>query len=184
MKTKRFLAALTFYVYNNFISNIPSYTLRNFYLRTILRIKLGRSTAVHMGCFFTGRHIEIGNHSVINRNCFLDGRIGIEIGDNVSISPEVFIISLTHNPQDEQFRVFGDKTIIKDYVWIGARAIINPGITLSTGCVVGSGAVVTKSFPPYSILAGVPAKIIGERNHQLNYQINYFPYFNSDIQPE
>lgn len=131
--------------------------------------------------FFTERQIFIGNHSFINRNCYLDGRGGIEIGDNVSISPEVYIISLTHDLSDEQFGVIAKKVVIKDYVWIGARALLMQGVTLHEGCVVAAGAVVTKSFEPYSIVVGVPAKFIGRRDVKANYTLIYFPYFNTDI---
>jgi acetyltransferase-like isoleucine patch superfamily enzyme len=134
-----------------------------------------------MGCFVTGCNISIGHHSVINRRCYLDGRIGIEIGNNVGISPEVYIISLTHDPDDKQFHTAGAKVVIEDRVWIGARAMLMPGVKLSEGCVVGAGSVVTKSFAPYSIVAGVPAKFIRERKRNDSYELNYFPLFDTDI---
>jgi acetyltransferase-like isoleucine patch superfamily enzyme len=178
---RRFLSALTFYLYNSLVTHLPSYTIRRLYLQHILRIRIGKQTAVHMGCFFTGKQIVIGNNCVINRDCYLDGRMGIEIGNSVSLSPGTWIVSLTHDPQDAMFAAVGEKVIIGNHVWVGVQALILPGVTLAEGCVVGAGAVVTKSFEPYSIVAGVPAEKIGERNQELNYSLSYFPYFNTDI---
>ena len=181
-RMRSFAVALTFYVYTEFLSHLPSYGLRNWYLKHILRLKIGDGAAIHMGCFFTGRQVSIGSHSVINRDCYIDGRGEVEIGDNASISPGAYIISLTHDPSDEQFGVIGKKVTIGDHVWIGARAIITPGVVLGKGGRVGAGAVVTKSFEPYSIVAGVPAQLIGRRNANTDYTLSYFPYFNTDIQ--
>ncbi|MGA2625210.1 MAG: acyltransferase [Bacteroidota bacterium] len=177
----KFLGALLYYTYNAVITHVPVYWIRHFFLRMFLKIKIGTKSAVHMGCFFTGRNITIGNHTAINRRCYLDGRTSLKIGDCVSISPEVYIMSLTHNPQDPAFPAVGKEVVIEDYVWIGARAMILPGVTVSRGCVVGAGSVVTKTFPPYSIIAGMPAKVVGERNQNLNYRVDYFPFFNTDL---
>jgi maltose O-acetyltransferase len=134
-----------------------------------------------MGCFFTGRETSIGDYTTINRKCHLDGRAGLKIGNCVSISPEVYIMSLTHDPQDPAFPAIGKPVVIEDYVWIGSRAMIMPGVTLAKGTVVGAGSIVTKTFPPFSIIAGSPAKVIGERTNDLSYKPVYFPYFDSDI---
>jgi acetyltransferase-like isoleucine patch superfamily enzyme len=173
--------AFLYYFYNNFVTHIPLYGVRHFYLRNVIRIRLGKKSAVHMGCFFTGRAISIGNNTVINRNCFLDGRKGIEIGNNVSLSPETCLISLSHDPSSPDFSTTGEKVVIEDYVWTGIRAMILPGVRLGRGCVAGAGAVVTKSQEDFSIVAGSPAKKIGRRNPDLRYDPSYFPFFNTDI---
>lgn len=181
-KIRPFLSAATIYIYNDFVTHWPSFSIRHLYLTRVLRIGLGKNSSVHMGCFFAGKQVEIGHNSVINRDCYLDGRVGVEIGDNVSVSPEVYIVSLTHDPQHSEFKTIGNKVILRDYVWVGARAMVLPGVVLSEGCVVGAGAVVTKSFESYSIVAGVPARKIGERSRNLNYSLRYFTYFDTDIQ--
>ncbi len=134
-----------------------------------------------MGCFITGRNISIGDYTTINRNCYLDGRVGIKIGNSVSISPEVYILSLTHDAQNRNFVTVGKEVIIEDYVWLGARAIIMPGVKLGKGSIVGAGSVVTKDVEPYTIVGGIPAKKIGERTQDLDYKVVYFPYFNTDM---
>jgi acetyltransferase-like isoleucine patch superfamily enzyme len=70
---------------------------------------------------------------------------------------------------------------IGDYAWLGARALILPGVELGEGAVVGAGSVVTKAVAPYAIVAGSPAKPIGERPRGLRYTLAYFPLFNTDV---
>jgi acetyltransferase-like isoleucine patch superfamily enzyme len=136
-----------------------------------------------MGCFFTGQDLRIGPETVVNRNTYLDGRGGLTIGSCVSISPECYIISLDHDPRSAAFETKPGPVVIEDYAWIGARAMVLPGVRLGKGCVVGAGAIVTRDVPEYAIVAGVPAKAIGERNRNLDYSPRYAPYFNTDILP-
>ncbi len=72
--------------------------------------------------------------------------------------------------------------VIGDHVWIGARALICPGVTIGEGAVVGAGAVVTRDVAPYAIVAGNPARVIGQRTRDLHYRTRYFPLFDTDIQ--
>jgi len=134
-----------------------------------------------MGAFFVWNHITIGENSIINRQCYLDGRVGVEIGNNVSISPQVMVLSLTHDKNSPYFATIPGKVTIEDYTWIGSRAIILQGVTLGRGCVVAAGAVVTKDVAPFCVIGGIPAKPIGTRNPNLEYTLNYQPWFDSDI---
>jgi len=86
---------------------------------------------------------------------------GIEIGDNVYISPGVKIISANHNVCNYEQHDKAPPIKIGNNVWIGANAIILPGVEIADGCVIGAGEVVTKSFTEENcIIAGNPAKII------------------------
>jgi acetyltransferase-like isoleucine patch superfamily enzyme len=69
-----------------------------------------------------------------------------------------------------------------DHAWIGARAIILPGVTVGEGAVVSAGSVVSRDVPPYTIVAGNPAEVIGQRTRDLRYRTRYFPFFDTDIQ--
>lgn len=178
----RFLSALKFYLANHLIMNFMPYSIRHFYLRKFCGIKIGADSSVAMGCFITGENITIGSNTVINRYTYLDGRAGIEIGDNVNISHYTLVQTLTHDPQNPDFICLIKPVVIESDSWIGARAIILPGVRIGRGAVVGAGSVVTKDVPSYSIVAGNPAKIIGPRSNDLRYKSRYFPFFDTDIQ--
>ena len=86
-------------------------------------------------------------------------------------------MTLGHDPQSSDFADRGGDVVIGNRVWIGYRAIILPGITIGEGAVVGAGAVVTKDVEPFAIMAGNPARKIGERSKELSYRLNYDPIF-------
>ncbi len=111
--------------------------------------------------------IEIGDYVFIGKSVQFDIQEHLSIADDCLIAPNVFITDQNHNTNaGSLIRSQGCSTspvIIQSDVWIGAKAIILPGVTLAQGCVVAAGAVVTKSVEPMSIVAGVPAKPIGKR---------------------
>lgn len=163
------------YLTNHFLAHLPSFTLRHLWYRRVLGMQLGPHAAVHMGTyvwFWSPREIRrfgvsIGRNSLIGRDCTLDARSPLTIGDNVSLSPEVMILAGTHDVNDPKFapsEVGPWAVSIGDHAWIGSRAMILPGVTVGRGAVVAAGAVVTKDVPPLTIVAGVPAKPIGMRD--------------------
>jgi len=177
---KRFLNALYWRAYDardyveEIVGALPSHTLRLLLYRILLRVQVGPGTSIHRGCrLYRPSHVMIGSHTVINREVLLDGRMGLFIGDNVSISEGVAIFTLEHEPDSPNFENRGAAVHVEDYVFIGARAIILPGITVSRGAVVAAGAVVTRNVDSYTIVGGVPARMIGERNRDLSYQLSY-----------
>jgi acetyltransferase-like isoleucine patch superfamily enzyme len=117
--------------------------------------------------------ISIGNYSHINQGCLLDGRGNIIIGNSVSISHRVSIITLSHDVDDMAFKIRSAPVIIGDYVWIGINATILQGVKIGEGAVVAAGAVVTKDVDPYTIVGGIPAKQIGIRQRSLNYKCRW-----------
>jgi len=180
---KAFCAASAFYLYNNGVGKLPGYALRAAYARAVLRLRLGRGASLHMHCFVTGRHIAVGERSVINRGCYLDGRGGLTIGRDVSVSPDCCLLTLGHDPRDRDFAAAPGPVVVGDRAWIGTRAIVLPGVTVGEGAVVGAGSVVTKDVEPFAIVAGNPARKVGERPRDLRYALSYFPWFDTDIQP-
>jgi acetyltransferase-like isoleucine patch superfamily enzyme len=169
--------ALAAFVYNHGVGGWPSRTLRTMYLRCWLG-NVGAGTGVQMGCrFLQGRKVHLGERNVINFGCLLDGRkFHIRIGHDVSIGPNATILTLGHDPQSADLADRGADVVIGDRVWIGYGALILPGVKLGEGAVVGAGAVVTKNVEPFAIVAGNPARKIGERNKDLRYQLNYNPW--------
>lgn len=153
---------------------LPSHSLRLFLYRHLLGISIGTKTSIHRGCrFYRPSAVCVGDHSVINRDVLLDGRMGLEIGHNVSLSEGVAVFTLDHDPQSRTFDSRGAAVQVADRAFVGARAILLPGVTLGEGAVVGAGAVVTASVAPFSIVAGVPARPIGERPRDLVYTLDY-----------
>jgi acetyltransferase-like isoleucine patch superfamily enzyme len=114
------------------------------------------------------QNLEVGENSCWHRGAFFNALGGISIGKNVIIGPYCIIHSANHKflnltkPIMQQGHK-RQRVIIEDDCWIGARVTILPGAHLGKGCVVGAGAVVTKSFPAYSVIVGVPARKIRSR---------------------
>jgi maltose O-acetyltransferase len=116
--------------------------------------------------------VSIGDYCRINKKVLLDGRgKGLTIGNNVDIAQEVNIWTLQHDYNDPMYKSVGKPVIIEDYVWIASRATILPGVKIGRGAVVASCAVVTKDVPPLSVVAGCPAKIIGQRKDCMQYRL-------------
>jgi acetyltransferase-like isoleucine patch superfamily enzyme len=88
---------------------------------------------------------------------------GIEFEEGTLFAPGVKIISANHDLRDLSCSLKAKPIKIGKYCWIGANAVILPETELGDYIVVGAGAIVTKSFPPYTMVAGNPAKIIGYR---------------------
>lgn len=164
MNAKIFAGGLLAYCYNHWIGKFPSRRVRGFYLKGCLG-GLGAKTGVQLGCrFLNGRKVFLGERNVINFGCLFDGRkYQIRTGSNVSIGPEATILTLGHDPRSPVFADRGGDVVIGDRVWIGYRALVLPGVNIGEGAVVGAGAVVTKNVEPYAIVAGNPARKIGER---------------------
>lgn len=178
----RFKPAVCFYLGNHLFMNYMPYRIRHWFLGRFCQVKIGRDSSIAMGCFVTGYHISIGNNTVVNRYTYLDGRVPLTIGNNVNISHYTLIQTLTHDPQNPDFVCLCKPVVIEDHVWIGARAIISPGVRIGEGAVVGAGSVVTRDVEPYTIVAGNPARFIKERTRDLRYRSRYFPFFDTDIQ--
>lgn len=177
MNIKLFAGSLLAYAYNQWVGTLPSRLFRCGFL-SIALTRLGAGTGVQMGCrFLNPRKVWLGDRNVINFGCLFDGRkFSIRTGCDVSIGPEASILTLGHDPQSPDFADRGGDVIIGDKVWIGYRAIILPGVKIGEGAVVGAGAVVTKDVEAFSIVAGNPARKIGERSRNLAYELNYSPW--------
>jgi maltose O-acetyltransferase len=162
------------YLANYVVAWIPSHSIRLFFYRHVMKARIGAGSSIFMGAWMdTPRGFTLGRGSTINQKCRLDSRGGITIGNNVSISAEVCILTADHDVQSADLAARLSAVSIDDYVFVGTRAMILPGVVLGKGSVVAAGAVVTKSVPPYAIVAGVPARPIGTRNQELDYSVVY-----------
>ena len=145
------------------VGHIPFHCCRRLLYR-ISGIKIGKGSTVHMwASFYNPVNIVIGDDSIIGEKAVLDGRDKLIIGNHVDITSEVMIYNSEHDLESSQFEAKTASVVIGDYVFIGPRVIILPGVVIGKGAVVAAGAVVTKNVRDFSIVAGVPAKEIGER---------------------
>lgn len=118
--------------------------------------------------FYTGWEIEIGDDSSLGINAMLP--YDLKVGKDVMMGPEVIMVGEQHRfaRRDVPMRLQGYDRYppirIEDDVWIGARAIVMPGVTIGKGAIIGAGAVVTKDVPAFAICGGNPARLIRFRD--------------------
>lgn len=157
---------------------VPSHHFRRFCYR-LAGMSIGSGSTIHTGArFYNPANIAIGTDTIIGEGVVLDGRDTITIGNHVDFASEVMIYNSQHDIASDDFHAVSEKVQIEDYVFIGPRAIILPGVTLHKGSVVGAGAVVTKSVSANSIVGGIPAKEIGERKvKELHYKLGRSAWF-------
>lgn len=129
------------------------------------RFALGRHSVVESYCCINNAvgDITIGDHTRIGIHCTVIGPVCI--GSHVNLAQGITVTALNHNFEDtaqriDQQGVSTKQVVIEDDVWIGANAVILPGVTVGRHAVVAAGAVVTSDVPDYSVVGGVPAKII------------------------
>ncbi|WP_304644499.1 DapH/DapD/GlmU-related protein, partial [uncultured Dubosiella sp.] len=145
---------------------------------SIFKVRIGKNSRIALGTILLSpEKIEIGNNTIINENCHLDGRGNLKIGDNCSISFSVSIITASHMLNSETFEYYEKATYIKDNVWIGANAIILDGTILENQVVIGAGAVIKGFTEPSGVYIGNPAQLIKMRKKNLKYEIDYKPFF-------
>lgn len=140
------------------------HTLRHAVYRQIFGISIPKDSIIYCGArFFNPWGIVIGHHSIIGDHAFLDGRHGLFIGNNVNIAGEVRIYTMDHDIDEPLFSSRGAPVVIQDRVYIGSRVTILPGVTIHQGATVASGAVVTRDIQAWTLVGGVPATYIRDR---------------------
>ena len=162
------------YLPNDILPHIPSWTLRRLLLKSI-GVKIGKGTFVMKSNYWINPNlVRIGKYSHINRGCVIDARGGITIGDSVSVSHGVFLMTGSHDMNNPSFIGRFRPIVIDDYAWIGVGAKILQGVHIGEGAVVAAGAVVTKDVPSFAVVAGVPARQISRRNINPDYKCSGF----------
>lgn len=163
---------MRFAIFN--IGTIPSNSLR----KLIYRMLCGRiesNVTIHFGTEIRcPRKLRIGKGTIIGDNAILDARCGLTMGENVNLSSNVSIYTLQHDHRDPYFRCNETQkkmsVEINDRAWLGSNVIVLPGVHIGEGAVCCAGCVVTKDVPPYTVVAGIPAKKVGERPKVLKYE--------------
>lgn len=144
-------------------------TIRLWYTAKILKvISYDKNSKFENGIYISdAKYLKIGKFVRINENVFLQGKI--TIGDYALIAPNVAIYTQAHihdnvsTPVVKQGSVTQKGVVLKDNVWLGRNVVVLPGITIGEGAIVGANSVVTKDVLPFTIVGGVPAKLIRER---------------------
>ena len=115
--------------------------------------------------------LRVGEGTVVGDNALLDAHNYLTLGKEVNLSSNVVIYTGQHDHRDPYFRSKGGKKSVEigDRAWLGSNVLVLPGVVIGEGAVCASGAVVTKDVPPYTVVAGVPAKPVGERPRDLRY---------------
>lgn len=138
--------------------------IRYFLCRNILK-HCGKNVNIEKGANFS-LDVKIGDNSGLGIDSIVEKAT---IGSDVMMGRDVIIMYHSHKfddcniPMRLQGEMPGKEVIIEDDVWIGHRVIILPGVKIGKGAIIGAGAVVTKDVPQYSIVGGVPARIIRSR---------------------
>lgn len=137
--------------------------LRSLALRA-LGMPIGRSR-ISAGCFFGSRMVWIGDGSFVGREVFFDSSSAVRIGAHVKIGPRCMFITSTHRLSGAAGRAGSGTSrpiVVADGSWIGANALVLPGVTIGEGVVVGAGAVVTRDCEPNGLYLGSPARRVRE----------------------
>jgi acetyltransferase-like isoleucine patch superfamily enzyme len=147
------------------------YGLRNVYLGDAVRIQPGvvLYSVRRFGETTYNGTIHIGDRTFINERCNLTAAVSIRVGCDVAFGPNVFVSDFNHDYETPGVGRMQTPLVSKggiaigDRCWIGANACIATGVDLGADCVVGANSVVTRSFPPGTVLAGAPA--VAVRQH-------------------
>lgn len=169
---KAFLAGGLYLFCNYFIAYIPCWQLRKLLYR-MCGMKIGRHSRIMMRTIVTiPWKIKIGENTTINEYCYLDGRGGLTIGNNVNIALYSMIVTGTHNHKSVKFDYYTEPVIVEDDCWIAVRAIVLNGCILKKGVIVSAGSVVSPrtNCDSLSIYSGVPATKVKtyQRNSNLD----------------
>lgn len=134
-------------------------------------VHLGENSIVRAGTMLlpSGGTIELGSGVSLNQYVVINGEGGVKIGNDVMIAAFCSIFAANHKidrtdiPMRQQGMTTKGGIVIEDDVWLGTHCVVLDGVRIGTGSVIAAGAVVNKDVAPYSIIGGVPGKIIGSR---------------------
>lgn len=139
------------FIFRVFLASYGSGSMIDYrtYIRYMSKVQIGNGTTINRGCRMLASHFHKD--------------VKIVIGNHVAIAPEVCILAAGHDHKKRSLPDTAASITVGDYTWIGARSIILQGVTIGEGAVIAAGSVVSRDVPPYSIAAGIPAKVIKKR---------------------
>ena len=171
MNFKRLWADFKYIVTNEIVINIPCWSLRKSILKC-MGLKIGNNSRIGIGTKIVNpKGITIGDRTTINENCHLDGRGGLYIGNDVSMSIYTKILTASHRANSDTFEYYENSVVIEDNVWLGQNVTILQGVKIGEGAIIQAGSVVVSDIPSCSIAGGHPAKVFKMRNEQHYYEL-------------
>lgn len=136
---------------------IPGSVVRRALLR-LFGATIGRRVVLRPGVHIKAPwRLKIGDHTWVGERAWIDNLVSVSIGSNVCVSQDAYILTGNHDYTRSDFRLRTAPVTLEDGVWIGARAIVCPGVTVARDCVVAVGSVATRSTEPSGIYQGNPA---------------------------
>jgi putative colanic acid biosynthesis acetyltransferase WcaF len=156
---------LWFYVNAVFLktSLLPSSSFKVFLLR-LFGAKVGRNVTIKPGVNVKYPwHLTIGHETWLGENVWIDCLVPTYIGSNVCISQGAMLLTGNHNYKKTTFNLIVKSIVLEDGVWIGARAVVNPGVTAASHAMLTTGSIATKNLDAYTVYQGNPAVKIRAR---------------------
>lgn len=176
---KKILDGGCYFLCNHIVLHIPIWRVRRL-LYQLCGMKIGKSSRIMMNTvvIYPWR-IKIGERCYINEYCHLDGRGGLEIQNDVSVSIYTLILTATHKSNSPGFEYKQEPVKLEKNVWTGARCCILPGTTLKARSIVGAQSLVLPGiYEADMVYSGVPAKKIKERGLDTDYTLGkWTPWF-------
>lgn len=161
--------------FNSVGTHVPSHRLRQAWLR-VLGARIGRGCSVLRGTTVLGpESLVLGDRCAIGWRCVLDARGGITLGHDVVVASDAQLLTADHDPGSTTFSVRLAPIRLEDHSWVATGALVLPGVTVAEGAVVAAGSVVHAEVGPGTIVAGSPARPIGQRAPNLEYQVEFRP---------
>lgn len=174
---QRFRSGLVYVFLNTLVNHFPCWTVRKFFYR-ICGIRIGKGARI--GLFTVIDHpkgIVIGDRTIINENCYLDGRGGCIIGNDTSISIYSKIVTASHRLSSSSFEYYRSPVVIGNNVWTGIGAIVLDGSNISDRAVIGAGTIIKGFVRENCVIIGNHVREERERNLTQDYELFYKPFF-------
>lgn len=172
------ISDLSLWLCNFLINKIPFHFIRSLYYKKVMRFSMEKGASIHLGCVFNCRkNLYLGANSTINQFCRIDNRGGIFIGQNVSISPYVKLITADHDLFDSSFPGRESPIRIEDYCFLGSDSMVLPGCEMKRGSSLGAKALLTQNTEADFLYQGVPAIKSRKRPSVYTYSTTYERWF-------
>ena len=121
------------------------------------------------------KRLRLGVDTIVGRDCLLDARGGIALGDRVNVTSNSLFMTAKHEVDEPGFPATFDPIVVEDQAWVALGSTILGGVTIGEGAVVAAGSVVTRDVDPRAIVAGVPAVFVRERAPGAEQETGYRP---------